>query len=160
MRTALFPGTFDPVHFGHLEVLDGARRVFDHVIIAAFNNTKSKPLFTLEERAAMLREAVGDRQHVEVTSSSSLVADLARERNVAAIVRGLRAVSDFESELQIAQMNHHLSGIQTVFIPTSANSSFLASRLIREVALFGGDVASLVPPTVVRHFAQRLPSAD
>lgn len=155
MSVALFPGTFDPIHNGHLEVLDGALRIFDRVIIAAFNNTKGMPLFSLAEREAMLRDAVEDRTRVDVASCGTLVADLARERNVTALVRGLRAVSDFEFELQVAQMNQHLSGIDTVFLPTSSETSFLSSRMIREVAQFGGDVSSLVPPGVYAQLRAR-----
>lgn len=155
IRVALFPGSFDPVHNGHLEVLDGALRMFDEVVVAAFNSDKGKPLFDLAERAQMLQEAVGERSGVRVTSFDSLAVDVARDVGAIALVRGLRAVSDFEAELQMAQMNHHLSGIDTIFIPTSSDSSFLASRLIREVARYGGDVSSLVPEPVAKRLNQR-----
>lgn len=154
-RIALFPGSFDPVHNGHLEILEGACRLFDHVVMAAFNSTKGNPMFDLAEREQMIREAIGDREGVSVTSFSSLVVDVARDVGASVLVRGLRAVSDFESELQMAQMNHHLAGIDTVFIPTSSDSSFLASRLIREVARYGGDVSDLVPVPVAKRLAER-----
>lgn len=143
------------MHNGHLEVLEGARRIFDHVVMAAFNSTKGQPLFDLAEREAMLRESVGNLDGVSVTSFSSLVVDVAKEVGASVLVRGLRAVSDFESELQMAQMNHHLEKIDTVFIPTSSDSSFLASRLIREVARYGGDVSDLVPAPVAKRLAER-----
>jgi pantetheine-phosphate adenylyltransferase len=154
-RIALFPGSFDPVHNGHLEVLEGARRLFDHVVMAAFNSTKGQPMFDLAEREQMLRESIGNVDGVSVTSFSSLVVDVARDVGANVLVRGLRAVSDFESELQMAQMNRHLAHIDTVFIPTSSESSFLASRLIREVARYGGDVSDLVPAPVAKRLAER-----
>ncbi len=154
-RTALFPGSFDPVHNGHIEVLAGALRMFDHVVVATFNSNKTQPMFALAEREQMLREVLDGTARVSVTSFDSLVVDLAKEVGAIALVRGLRAVSDFEAELQMSQMNHHLSGIDTVFIPTSSASSFLASRLIREVARYGGDVSGLVPQPVAERLAER-----
>src|SRR4051812_21461091 len=141
MKVALFPGSFDPVHNGHIEVLEGALRVFDKVVMAAFDSSKGSALFELAEREEMLRESVGHLDGVEVTSFSSLAVDLARKVGATTLVRGLRAVSDFEAELQMSQMNHHLAEIDTVFIPSSSEHSFLASRLIREVARYGGDVS-------------------
>lgn len=158
-QLALFPGTFDPIHHGHVDVIHNASRIFDRVIVAAFNNTKGEPLFSLEEREDMLRDALVGHDQVEVTSCSTLVADLARERGVTVMVRGLRAVTDFEYELQIAQMNHHLSGIETVFLPTSASTSFLSSRMIREVAQFGGDVSQFVPASVCDRFQAKFGAA-
>lgn len=158
MKTALFPGSFDPVHNGHIEILDGALRLFDRVVVATFNSTKTQAMFDLREREEMLQESLCDRPGVSVISFDSLVVDVAAEVGAIALVRGLRAVSDFETELQMAQMNQHLSGIDTVFIPTSSATSFLASRLIREVARYGGDVSGLVPGPVARRLDERLGS--
>lgn len=158
MRKALFPGSFDPIHNGHLEVLRGALEVFDEVVVAAFDSPKAQPMFSLEERVAMIEEATADLNGVSVTSFDCLVADLAGSLGVKALVRGLRAVSDFEAELQMAQMNRHLTGIQTVLIPAVRESSFLASRLIREVARYGGNVDDLVPSAVARQLKKKVNS--
>ncbi|KJE77368.1 pantetheine-phosphate adenylyltransferase [Ferrimicrobium acidiphilum] len=149
MRRALFPGSFDPFHNGHLEVVERASKLFDEVVVAAMRNPqKAGPLFSLEERMDLVRLAVDGMQNVSVVALASLVVDLAREVEANVIVRGLRAVSDFEIELQMAQMNRELSGIDTLFVPTSSEYSYLSSKLIREVAAYGGNVSSLVPKAV------------
>jgi pantetheine-phosphate adenylyltransferase len=152
----LYPGSFDPVHNGHVEIVETASRLFDSVVVAAMRNPqKGEPLFNLEDRREMLVEAFDHLDNVEVTMFASLVVDLARERGIHFIVKGLRAVSDFESELQMAQMNHKISGVDTLFIPSASEHSFLASKLIREIARFGGDVSDMVPDCVARRLKEK-----
>ncbi len=156
MARVLYPGSFDPVHNGHLEIIETASRLFDEVIVAAMRNPqKGEPLFSLEERQLMLEECIAHLDNVSVTLFSSLVVDLAHEMEADFIVKGLRAVSDFESELQMAQMNHEISGVATLFIPSASKHSFLASKLIREIARFGGNVSSMVPRPVSNRLEEK-----
>ena len=156
MRIALFPGSFDPFHNGHLEVVESACRLFDEVIVAVLRNPqKGEPLFTLEERKEMLEESLADLPRARVVCMSTLVVTVAQEVGATAIVKGLRAVTDFENEMQMAQMNQQLSGIDTIFLPTASSHSFIASRLLREVARFGGDVTGLVPPPVAKRLQEK-----
>jgi pantetheine-phosphate adenylyltransferase len=158
MTTVLFPGSFDPFHNGHLEVVERASKLFDEVVVAALRNPqKSESLFSISERTEMLEESLAHLDRVRIIGMSTLVVNVARKVGASAIVKGLRAVSDFENELQMAQMNRQLSGIETVFIPTSSQSSFIASRLLREVARFGGDVSAFVPPGVSARLKGGLP---
>jgi pantetheine-phosphate adenylyltransferase len=154
---ALYPGSFDPFHNGHLEVVERAALIFDGVVIAVLRNPqKSQALFDLESRRAMIDESISHVAGVTVVSMSTLVVDVARELGATVIIRGLRVVSDFESELQMAQMNRELSGIETVFIPTSSSHSFIASRLLREVATYGGDITKFVPKPVAAIIEEKL----
>ncbi|PZS19755.1 MAG: pantetheine-phosphate adenylyltransferase [Acidimicrobiales bacterium] len=156
MRIALFPGSFDPFHNGHLEIVERASRLFDQVVVAALRNPqKGAPLFSLAERKEMIEESLAHVGAVRVVSVDTLVVTLAQEVGASVIVKGLRAVSDFENELQMAQMNQHLSGIETLFIPTHSTHSFIASKLLREVARLGGDVSGLVPIPVAKRLSDR-----
>lgn len=159
MTTALCPGSFDPVTNGHVDIIERSARHFDEVIVAVIGNPqKAAGLFTLEEREAMLKEVVNGFANVRVEFFQGLLVDFARARNASAIVKGLRAVSDFDYELQMGQMNQKLSGIDTFFLPTSPQYSFLSSSLVREVARFGGDVSGLVPPSVLQHLKAKFAS--
>ena len=156
MRIALIPGSFDPVHNGHLEVIERAASLFDEVVVAALRNPqKAESLFDLDERREMLVETVAHLANVRIVSVATLVVNVAQDVGASAIVKGLRAVSDFENELQMAQMNKQLSGVETLFIPTSSTHSFIASRLLREVARFGGDVGAFVPPSVAKRLQEK-----
>jgi pantetheine-phosphate adenylyltransferase len=156
VATALVPGSFDPVTYGHLDVIERAAPFFDRVIVAVIRNPqKSVSLFSLEEREAMLSEVTGHLGNIQIEYFAGLLVDFARIHGADTIVKGLRAVTDFDYELQMAQMNQSLSGIDTFFLATSPQYSFLSSSLVREVARYGGDVSSLVPPVVAARLDQR-----
>jgi pantetheine-phosphate adenylyltransferase len=155
--TALYPGSFDPLTNGHLDIVDRTAQIFDRVVIAVLENPSKQPLFSTAERVAMIRESLGDRPSVEVSTFNGLTIDFARQVRARVIVRGLRAVSDFESEFQMALMNRRLEpDVTTVFIPTSLRHLFLSSSLIKELAEFGGDISEFVPANVVGPLKQRL----
>jgi pantetheine-phosphate adenylyltransferase len=156
VRRATCPGSFDPVTNGHVDIIGRAASLFDDVVVAVGVNASKSRLFTPAERIEMLSEACAQFGNVRVDSFRGLLTDFCRRNGVQAIVKGLRAVSDFDYELQMAQMNSSLADVETVFVPTSPQYSFLASSLVKEVASFGGDVSSLVPPDVLRRLTTRL----
>jgi pantetheine-phosphate adenylyltransferase len=141
---------------GHLDIIERASRHFDRVVVAVLVNPAKEPLFSLEERLAMLKEATSMMPAVEVDSFSGLLVDFARARGSSVIVKGLRAVSDFDYELQMAQMNHRMAGVETFFMTTNPGWSYLSSSLVREVARHGGDVSGLVPANVADRLAEKL----
>ena len=157
VTTVLYPGSFDPIHNGHIEIIEVAAGLFDEVVVAAVRNPqKGEPLFTLAERQQLIGETTSHLDNVRITMFSSLVVDLAREVGADFIVKGLRVVSDFESELMMAHMNKNVSGVVTMFIPSGSQHSYLASKLIREIARYGGDVSSMVPPAVAKMLSDKL----
>ncbi|HJR37678.1 MAG TPA: pantetheine-phosphate adenylyltransferase [Nocardioidaceae bacterium] len=156
MRRAVCPGSFDPVTNGHIDIITRASTLFDEVVVAVGVNKSKKRLFTADERISMLTEACAAYDNVRIDSFDGLLTDFCKDHGIHAIVKGLRAVSDFDYELQMAQMNSSLADIETVFVPTSPEYSFLASSLVKEVATFGGDVSSLVPPFVLQRLTERL----
>jgi len=163
VRTALFPGTFDPFHNGHLEIVETAAKLFDHLVVAPMRNPqKGQPLFTLDERREMIAESLSHLSNVSLESFSSLVVDLVRRLGVDVIVKGIRVASDAEAELMQAQMNKAVSGIETVLIPCTTEYSFIASKYVREFARFGGAdrVGSMVPSPVFLKLKEKFADRD
>jgi len=162
VTTALYPGSFDPITFGHLDVIRRAATVFDRVIVAVLRNPRKAPLFDEEERIATIREAIAEEcpdiaDRVEVAAFDGLTVDFARQRGASFIVRGLRAVSDFESELQMAHTNRKMEpSVDTIFFMTALEHSYLSSTLVKEIATLGGDVGAMVPAAVSRRLRERL----
>jgi pantetheine-phosphate adenylyltransferase len=158
LRRAVCPGSFDPATFGHIDIISRASRLFDEVVVAVgVNKSKSSArLFSAEERMEMLEKICADYPNVRVAGFEGLLTDFCVANDIQAIVKGLRAVSDFDYELQMAQMNSSLTDVETVFVPCSPEYSFLASSLVKEVATFGGDVSQLVPADVLTRLTARL----
>ena len=156
MRRAVCPGSFDPVTCGHLDVIERVSPLFDEIIVVVGVNVSKNRLFEPEERVEMIREVTADLPNVRVDVFKGLLVDFCKANGVQAIVKGLRAVSDFDYELQMGQMNHSLAGVETLFIPTNPLYSFLSSSLVKEVATYGGDVSGLVPDVILRRLQSRL----
>lgn len=156
LRRAVCPGSFDPITNGHLDIIARASKLYDVVHVAVMINQSKQGLFSIEERIELIREVTADFGNIEVESFHGLLVDFCKQRDIPAIVKGLRAVSDFDYELQMAQMNNGLSGVETLFVPTNPTYSFLSSSLVKEVAAWGGDVAHLLPSVVHEAVVERI----
>jgi pantetheine-phosphate adenylyltransferase len=156
VRRVVCPGSFDPVTNGHLDIIGRAARLYDEVIVAVLTNISKQALFTTDERVEMLREVTSGYPNVKVTRFHGLIVDFCRANNVSAIVKGLRAVSDFEYEQMMSQMNYRLAGVETLFMTTNPLYAFLRSSLVKEIARYGGDVDGLVPEVVLVRLRERL----
>jgi pantetheine-phosphate adenylyltransferase len=157
MKTlAVYPGSFDPLTWGHLDLIERARKMFDVVVVAVLANADKQPLFTAEERVALLRGVVGRRAGIRVESFDGLLVDYARAKGATAIIRGLRAISDFEFEFQMALMNRHLAPeVETVFLMPKQDYTYISSRIVKQVAALGGKLTGLVPPRVEKELRRK-----
>jgi pantetheine-phosphate adenylyltransferase len=156
MRRAIYPGSFDPVTNGHLDVIDRARKLFDEVIVAVAHNDQKQPLFTLDERLELLRATIGNVERVQIAPLGGLLVDFAVQQKATAVIRGLRAVSDFEFEFQMALMNRKLeASVETIFLMPKEEYTYLSSRIVKEIGRLGGDIAKFVPAPVVEAFARK-----
>jgi pantetheine-phosphate adenylyltransferase len=161
MTTAIYPGTFDPITYGHIDLVNRAAKLFDKVIVAIAINPGKKPMFTLDERVALARETLQAHDNVEVRGFEGLLVNEAINMGANVIIRGLRAVSDFEYELQLATMNRRMqSQVETLFLTPAENLSFVSSSLVKEIAVLGGDVAEFVAPAVQAALKQKLPATN
>jgi pantetheine-phosphate adenylyltransferase len=156
VRRCVCPGSFDPVTNGHVDVIERAAGLFDQVVVAVLVNLSKQSMFSVDDRISMLTEVTGHLPNVIVEGFQGLLVDFCRHRDIPAVVKGLRAVTDFDYELQMAQMNRRLSGLETMFVAANPDYSYLSSSLVREVAVHGGDVSGLVPETVLDRLANRL----
>jgi pantetheine-phosphate adenylyltransferase len=155
--SALYPGTFDPPTNGHIDLIQRGAKLFDHLIVAILNNPVKDPLFTVEERVEMLRESTSTLGNVSVATFEGLMVEFARQQGASAVLRGIRAISDYEYEFQMALMNRRLAPeIETVFLQPAGRYSFVSSRMLKEVFSFGGDVSGLVPPNVLKRLRGRI----
>ena len=156
MKRAIYPGSFDPVTNGHLDVVERARKLFDEVIVAVAHNDEKQPLFSLTERLDLLRQTVGKIDNVKIAQFDGLLIDFALEQGASAVIRGLRAVSDFEFEFQMALMNRKLrDSVETIFLMPKEEYTYLSSRIVKEIAKLGGDVSAFVPPQVAKALARK-----
>ena len=154
---ALYPGTFDPPTNGHIDLIQRGARLFDHLTVAILNNPVKDPLFTVEERVEMLKESTAMLANVSVATFDGLMVEFARQQGASAVLRGIRAISDYEYEFQMALMNRRLAPeIETVFLQPAGRYSFVSSRMLKEVFAFGGDVSGLVPPNVLKRLRARM----
>ncbi len=160
MRRVIYPGTFDPVTRGHLDLIERAAGLFDEVLVAIGDNPAKRPLFTAEERLAMLKQETANRPNVTVQTFSGLLTDFARQEKCDGAIRGIRTVSDFEYEFQMALMNRSASGLETLFLTPSPDYQFFNSRLIREIASLGGELGKLVTPGVEKALRARFPASS
>ena len=158
MKRIVCPGSFDPITFGHLDIIERASTLFDEVVIAVLVNQTKKTLFTVDERLAMIAEVTAQYSNVRVDSWSGLLVDYCETHDVKAIVKGLRAVTDFDYELQMSQINLQLKGVETLFMSTAPEHSFVSSSLVKEIATFGGDVSPYVPASIIEKLTARLAS--
>lgn len=155
-RVAVYPGSFDPVTYGHLDIIQRAARQYDRIIVAVLNNTSKNPMFSVEERKDILHKVTKDFPNVEVESFRDLLVRFMRMKNASVIIRGIRSVTDFEYELQLASTNHMLDeGIDTVFMMTHPKYSYLSSSIVKEIAKFQGDVSQMVPPEVEKRLREK-----
>ncbi len=155
MRRVVYPGSFDPVTNGHIDIISRGARLYDEVVVAVLHNLSKSALFTVDERVSMLREVTAELSNVRVTSFEGLLVDFCQANDISAIVKSLRSVSDFDYELQMAQMNYSQGGVETLFMTTNPLWAFLSSSLVKEFAKFGGNVGSLVPKPVLDRLAER-----
>lgn len=157
MKTAIYPGSFDPVTLGHYDIIERSSKIFDRLIVGVLNNSAKSPLFSVEERVKMLKDVTKGLPNVEVMAFDGLLIDFARAKEAQVIVRGLRAVTDFEYELQMAQTNHKLEpSVETVFLTTSLEYSYLSSTIVKEVAFYHGDISKFVPDVVRERIREKM----
>ena len=157
MLRAVYPGSFDPVTFGHLDIIKRSCKVVDELIVGVLNNNAKIPLFSVEERVKMLEEVTKDLTNVKIVPFNGLLVDFARQHNASVTIRGLRAITDFEYELQMSQINHKLdSGLETIFLTTSIEYSYVSSTIVKEISALGGDITHFVPEVVIGKLEQKM----